>query len=125
MSDVILAIDDDVEFLDYLRLNLERFGHQVVTATDGLTGVALAADLQPDLITLDIMMPCMDGWEACRRIREVSDAPILMLTAMGRVKDVTRGLDMGADGYLVKPFNTRELLARMKALRRRVALVHA
>ncbi len=119
MNEVILVIDDDAEFVQYLKLRLEGFGYRVVTAQDGAMGLELAADAHPDLITLDIMMPGMDGWEICRRLHAVSNAPILMITARGRVGDVVRGLEIGADDYLVKPFNTSELLARVKAILRR------
>ena len=119
MKETVLVIDDDDEFTEYLRFTLEKSGYHVVTASNGWSGLKLAADLHPDLITLDIMMPGMDGLETCRRLREVSSAPVLMLTARGRVSDVTRGLDMGADDFVVKPFSTRELLARFKAVQRR------
>ena len=119
MNEVILIIDDDVEFVEYLKLRLERSGYRVVTALNGSAGLDQVADVHPDLIALDIMMPGMDGWETCRRLKGTSNAPILIITARGRVGDVIRGLELGADDYLIKPFNTDELLARVKALLRR------
>lgn len=119
MNEVILVIDDDPEFVQYLKLRLEGFGYRVVAAANGTEGMDLAGEINPDLITLDIMMPGMDGWEICRRLHAVTNAPILMLTAKSRVGDVVRGLELGADDYLVKPFNASELLARVKAILRR------
>ena len=119
MNEVILVIDDDAEFVQYLKLRLEGFGYRVVTASNGQEGLELAGEISPDLITLDIMMPGMDGWEICRRLHAVTNAPILMVTAKSRVGDVVRGLELGADDYLVKPFNASELLARVKAILRR------
>lgn len=119
MNEVILIVDDDTEFVEYARLCLEGIGYHVVTAFDGSSALNLANDLHPDVIALDVTMPGLDGWETCRRLKGMSDAPVIMLSARGRVRDVVRGLELGADDYLVKPFTTRELLARLQALLRR------
>jgi len=123
VNEVILIIDDDTEFVDYLQLSLEGFGYRVVSAPDGASGLHVARDNQPDVVTLDISMPGLDGWETCRRLKAECTAPIIMLSARGRVSDVVHGLESGADAYLVKPFQTRELLARFTALLRRAQAV--
>lgn len=115
----ILIIDDDEAILTFLRRGLAYDGYQVDTATDGQSGLLLAWDNPPDLVVLDWMMPGLDGLEVCRRLRQRSKAPILMLTARETVSDRVQGLDAGADDYLVKPFNLDELLARIRALLRR------
>jgi DNA-binding response OmpR family regulator len=122
MNEVILVIDDDVEFTAYLQVCLEKMGYCVVTAPDGASGLRMARDLRPDAITLDVMMPGLDGWETCRRLKAMCHAPIIMLSARGRVGDVVHGLENGADDYLIKPFNTRELHARLAALLRRTGV---
>lgn len=116
----VLVVDDDPKVLDALRRGLSVHGYEVITSADGLTAVELAARQRPDLVILDIMLPGLDGIEVCRRIREFSSAPILMLTARDEVADRVQGLDAGADDYLAKPFALEELLARLRALRRRV-----
>jgi two-component system response regulator MprA len=115
----ILIIDDDEAILTFLRRGLAYDGYQVDTATDGQSGLLIAWDNPPDLVVLDWMMPGLDGLEVCRRLRQRSKAPILMLTAKETVNDRVQGLDAGADDYLVKPFNLDELLARIRALLRR------
>ena len=115
----ILIIDDDEAILTFLRRGLAYDGYQVDTATDGQSGLLLAWDNPPDLVVLDWMMPGLDGLEVCRRLRQRSKAPVLMLTARETVSDRVQGLDAGADDYLVKPFNLDELLARIRALLRR------
>jgi len=118
-TETILIIDDDRELARVVQLSLEREGYQTVIATNGLEGLQEAYRVQPDLVILDIMMPGMDGWEVCRRLVEMSNVPILMLTAKGTEADIVKGLQIGADDYLVKPFSVAELIARVQALLRR------
>lgn len=119
MDSRILVIEDDEAILAFLRRGLAYDGYIVDTATDGQTGLILAADNPPDLVVLDWMLPGIDGLEVCRRLRASNNVPILMLTARTSVNDRVQGLDAGADDYLVKPFNLDELLARIRALLRR------
>lgn len=119
MDSRILVIEDDEAILAFLRRGLAYDGYIVDTATDGQTGLILAADNPPDLVVLDWMLPGIDGLEVCRRLRSSNNVPILMLTARTSVNDRVQGLDAGADDYLVKPFNLDELLARIRALLRR------
>ncbi|KKM08930.1 transcriptional regulator [Clostridiales bacterium PH28_bin88] len=119
MPSRILVIDDDSKITAFLRRSLMYEGYHVLEASDGYRGLQLARENPPDLVILDVMMPGMDGWEVCRRLREVSNVPILMLTARDEIADRVRGLDVGADDYLVKPFALEELLARVRALLRR------
>jgi DNA-binding response OmpR family regulator len=118
----ILLVDDEVPLLDTLRINLERQQYQVVTATNGAVAVQVARAERPDLIILDIMLPELDGFEVCRILRGEMATPILMLTAREDQTDKIIGLELGADDYLTKPFHLRELLARVKAMLRRVEL---
>jgi DNA-binding response OmpR family regulator len=116
----VLVVDDDPKIRELLRLYLDRDGHQVVFAADGAEALAAAAERTPDLVLLDVMLPRIDGLEVCRRLRERSDVPILLLTARSGDSDKVIGLDLGADDYVVKPFSPRELMARVRAqLRRR------
>lgn len=115
----ILVVDDDPEILSLIRRGLVFEGYSVSTAADGKEALRLARDDPPDLVVLDIMLPELDGLEVCRRLRQVSRVPVLMLTAKGTVPDKVAGLDSGADDYLVKPFAFDELLARIRALQRR------
>lgn len=119
MSKKALIIEDDVNIAELLRLYLEKDGFDVIRATDGGTGVRLALGENPDVILLDIMLPVLDGWQVCRKVRESSRVPIIMLTAKGETFDKVNGLDMGADDYIVKPFEVKELLARIHAVMRR------
>lgn len=119
MSKKALIIEDDANIAELLRLYLEKDGFDVVRAADGDTGVRLALSENPDVILLDIMLPVLDGWQVCRRVRETSRVPIIMLTAKGETFDKVNGLDMGADDYVVKPFEVKELLARIHAVMRR------
>lgn len=119
MSSRILIIEDDEAILKFLRRGLAYEGYQVDTATDGQSGLALARDTPPDLVVLDLMLPGIDGLEVARRLRAGGSVPILILTAKDAVDDRVQGLDMGADDYMVKPFNLDELLARIRALLRR------
>jgi len=115
----LLMIDDDEKLVALTRDYLESHGFELLAAHDGLAGVALALADEPDLIVLDLMLPGIDGLEVCRRLRRSSRVPILMLTARGEDTDRIVGLEMGADDYLPKPFNARELLARIRAILRR------
>jgi two-component system response regulator VicR len=120
MSKKILVVDDEKNIVDVVAFNLHKEGYEVVVARDGESCLAAFANEKPDLVILDIMMPKMDGFEACRRIRQTSQVPIIMLTARAEEVDKVLGLELGADDYVVKPFGVRELLARVKAnLRRR------
>jgi DNA-binding response OmpR family regulator len=112
-------VDDDPRYTRLVEVNLVTEGYQVQTATDGQKAVESVAAGQPDLILLDVMMPVMDGFTACERIREFSNVPIIILTAKGEERDRVRGLDAGADDYIVKPFSAHELLARVRAVLRR------
>lgn len=115
----ILVADDEANIRELTRLYLRKEGYRVVTVNNGAEALAKAAEIQPDLMVLDLMMPVMDGWEVCRRVRVESDLPILMLTARDDDIDKIVGLEMGADDYLTKPFNPRELVARVRAILRR------
>ncbi len=115
----VLLVDDDPTIRDLLRLYVERDGHRVLSAADGETALQVALRAHPDLVLLDVMLPGLDGFEVCRRIREASDVPILLLTARSGDSDKVIGLDLGADDYVVKPFSPRELMARVRALLRR------
>jgi len=119
MEQTILVIDDEEPLVRLLQRFLEGEGYRVVSASDGLEGLRLAQEECPDLIVLDLMLPRMDGWETCRRVRDCSDVPIIMLTAIGTNDDKVRGLDLGADDYLTKPFNLAEFAARVRAVLRR------
>lgn len=118
----ILVVDDEPRIVRLVRSNLEPAGYKLLTAADGEQGLRMAEMHDPDLIILDIMMPGMDGWEVCRRVREFSTVPIVMLTAKGDEQDKVKGLEMGADDYLPKPFGIPELLARVRAVLRRAKL---
>jgi two-component system response regulator ResD len=120
MSQKILVIEDEEGIIHLLNLYLRDAGYLVVVARDGADGLALHAREHPDLVILDIMLPALDGFEVCRRIRSWSHTPILMLTARGDEDDRIQGLELGADDYLVKPFSPRELVSRVRAILRRV-----
>src|SRR6202158_4225738 len=120
MSQKILIIEDEEGIIHLLNLYLKDAGYDVVVARDGADGLALHARAHPDLVLLDIMLPAIDGFEVCRRIRAWSKTPILMLTARSSEDDRIEGLDLGADDYLVKPFSPRELVSRVRAILRRV-----
>jgi len=119
----ILVVEDDKTLLEVLRYNLEKEGYNVVTASDGSQGVETARNMKPDFIILDIMLPKMSGFEVCRILRKEMSTPILMLTARDDEIDKVVGLDLGADDYITKPFKMRELLARIRAIIRRVTPV--
>ena len=112
MMDKILVADDDLNICELLRLYMEKEGFEVVMAHDGEEAVAKFESEKPSLILLDIMMPKLDGWQVCRQIRQKSDCPIIMLTAKGETFDKVLGLELGADDYVVKPFDTKEIVAR-------------
>ena len=118
----ILVVDDEALLVKGIRFNLQNDGYEVITGCDGMEAVELARSQSPDLIVLDVMMPRMDGLEACTRIREFSDVPIILLTAKAGDMDKLLGFDQGADDYLTKPFNILELKARIRALLRRSAV---
>lgn len=118
-GETILVVDDEANILDLARLYLKREGFRVETARDGQQALDQIARLRPALVVLDIMLPQVDGFEVCRRVRQESDVPILMLTARDEDVDRIVGLELGADDYLTKPFNPRELVARVKAILRR------
>jgi two-component system response regulator MprA len=120
MREHILVIEDDESILQFLRRGLTYEGYRVDTAEDGQGGLRIARETPPDLVILDWMLPGMDGLEVCHRLRAASDVPILMLTAKDTVADRVDGLDAGADDYLIKPFDFDELLARIRALLRRI-----
>ncbi|MBY0356739.1 MAG: response regulator transcription factor [Candidatus Obscuribacterales bacterium] len=122
----ILVIDDDQAIAELIKVNLDLLGHQTTTANDGVKGLALAQQNRPDLIVLDVMMPDLDGFTVCQRLRQntgTNGIPILMLTALGMTKDKVKGFDSGADDYLVKPFEIPELQVRVRALLRRAGSV--
>jgi len=118
----ILVVEDEPTLLETLEYNLTHRGYQVCTAADGPTALEVARQEQPDLIVLDVMLPGLDGFEVCRLLRPEMNVPILMLTARDEEVDKVVGLEVGADDYMTKPFSMRELLARIKALLRRVRL---
>ena len=115
----LLVVDDDPNICDMLKLYFENEGYKVKTACDGAEGIASFKLYDPDLVLLDIMMPRKDGWQVCREIREISSKPVIMITAKGEVIDKVLGLELGADDFIVKPFDMKELSARIKAVLRR------
>ncbi len=121
MDKKILIVDDEKNIRDIIIYNLKKEGYQILQAADGEEGVRLAMEEEPDLILLDIMMPKMDGYDACKKIRETKNTPIIMLTARAEEVDKVLGLEFGADDYVTKPFGVRELMARVKANLRKAA----
>ncbi len=122
----ILVIDDDQSIVELVKVNLEMQGHQIYTASDGIKGLALAQQHRPDLVILDVMMPDLDGFTVCQRLRQnqyTHSIPVILLTALGMTKDKITGFDSGADDYLVKPFEIAELQVRVRALLRRSSSV--
>jgi two-component system, OmpR family, KDP operon response regulator KdpE len=115
----LLLADDDAKLVAALSIYLQRCGYHIITATDGLSALQQLYNHRPDLVLLDVMMPNMDGWEACRRMRELSSVPVMMLTARDQEEDKITGLRLGADDYIAKPFSMRELVARVEAVLRR------
>ncbi len=121
MSKKILIVEDDGNIRELLRLYLEREGYEITEAANGEEGVAQWRKVNPDMILLDVMMPIMDGWQVCKIIRAESKVPIIILTAKGETFDKVNGLEMGADDYIVKPLEMREVVARVRAVFRRFA----
>lgn len=117
----ILVVDDDINICELLRLYLEKEGYSVAIANDGEAAVIAFNEQKPDLVVLDIMLPKLDGWQVCREIRKTSDKPIIMVTAKGETFDKVLGLELGADDYVVKPFDAKEIVARIKAVLRRTS----
>ena len=120
MSRKVLIVEDDKNIADLLRIYLEKEQMECEIAGDGLAGLEKFHQFQPDLVLLDIMLPVMDGWAVCKKIRETSKTPIIMLTAKGELEDKVSGLEMGADDYITKPFEMKEVLARVHAVLRRM-----
>ncbi|MCP4141811.1 MAG: response regulator transcription factor [Chloroflexi bacterium] len=118
----ILIIDDDAQLRRLMEYPLSKEGANVVLATNGKDGLRQLYSEKPDLVILDVMMPEMDGWETCKNIRQLSDVPIMMVTARGKEDDIIRGLDLGADDYITKPFQVKVLVARVRATLRRANL---
>ncbi|NLY53725.1 MAG: response regulator transcription factor [Firmicutes bacterium] len=123
MAERILIVEDDESISELIAYNLKQAGYETLVAFNGETGLQLALTEEPHLVLLDIMLPGMDGWEVCQRIRETNDVPILFLTAKDAEVDRVLGLELGADDYVTKPFSPRELMARVKAILRRAGRV--
>lgn len=121
----ILVVDDEPRYQHLLRVNLEAAGYLVSTASNGEEALELISSRQPDLVILDVMMPHLDGFSTCERIRQFSSVPIIMLTAKGEEQDRVKGLNVGADDYVVKPFSATELIARVRAVLRRAQTAEA
>jgi two-component system KDP operon response regulator KdpE len=123
MREKVLLIEDDIEFLNLTRTWLHNAGYEVFTAGDGVEGMRRVFSSRPDIVILDANIPKMDGWEVCRRIRDMSDIPVLMVTVNGQKSDKLKGFTLGADDYLPKPVDFHELIARVQAILRRTRLV--
>ena len=123
MREKILLIEDDIEFINLTRTWLHNAGYEVFTAGDGVEGMRRVFSNRPDIVLLDANIPKMDGWEVCRRIRDMSDIPVLMVTVNGQKSDKLKGFNMGADDYLAKPVDFHELIARVQAILRRTRSV--
>ncbi len=121
MGTKILVVDDEMNICEIIRTFFEKEGYEVKTANDGVEGVSYFKMYEPDIVLLDVMMPKKDGWQVCREIREISQKPIIMITAKDDVFDKVLGLELGADDFVVKPFDMKELSARIKAVLRRSA----
>lgn len=119
MGTKILVVDDETGICDLLKIYFEKEGYEVKTAGDGVEGINYFKMYEPDLVLLDILLPKKDGWQVCREIREISSKPVIMITAKGDVFDKVLGLELGADDFVVKPFDMKELSARVKAVLRR------
>lgn len=120
-NEKIMIVDDDSNICELIRIYLEKEKYSTVIANDGLEAINIFAEENPNLILLDVMLPGMDGWQVCRKIRGMSNVPIIMLSAKGELFDKVLGLELGADDYIVKPFEAKEVLARIKAVLRRTA----
>ena len=121
MSTKILVVDDDINICEAIKLYLVNEGYEVKTANDGEEGIKAFKSFEPDLVLLDIMLPQLDGWQVCREIRKTSATPIIMVTAKDETFDKVLGLELGADDYVTKPFDTKEIVARIKAVLRRTS----
>ena len=119
MSNLVFIVDDEKNICELIRLYVEKEGFETCTAYDGQSAVEMFKEKKPDIVLLDIMLPKKDGWQVCREIRSISNTPIIMLTAKGELFDKVLGLELGADDYIVKPFEPKELVARIKAVLRR------
>ena len=119
MNEKILVVDDDANICELLRLYLSKEGYTPVIVNDGVSAVECIDAVKPSLVLLDIMLPKLDGWQVCRKIRQSSDVPIIMISAKGETFDKILGLELGADDYIVKPFDSKEVVARIKAVLRR------
>ena len=117
----VLVVDDDNNICELLKLYLEKDGYSVMISHDGEEAVVKFNALKPDVVLLDIMLPGLDGWQVCREIRKKSNVPIIMITAKSETFDKVLGLELGADDYVVKPFDTKEVIARIKAVSRRIS----
>ncbi len=118
-TEKILVVDDESNICELLKLYLEKEGYEVYTANNGADAISIYKETEPDLTLLDIMLPVLDGWQVCREIRKFSDKPIIMLTAKAETFDKVLGFELGADDYVVKPFDAKEVMARVKAVLRR------
>lgn len=119
MATKVLVVDDDINICELLRIYLEKEGFEVDVANDGVSALNTFNETEPDITLLDIMLPKLDGWQLCREIRKVSEKPIIMISAKGETFDKVLGLELGADDYIVKPFEAKEVVARIKAVLRR------
>ena len=119
MNEKILIVDDDANICELLRLYLSKEGFAPIIVNDGVSAVESIDTVKPSLVLLDIMLPKLDGWQVCRKIRQSSDVPIIMMSAKGETFDKILGLELGADDYIVKPFDSKEVVARIKAVLRR------
>lgn len=115
----VLVVDDDINICELIRLYFEKDGYEVMTVYNGKKAIEVFSGFAPSIVILDIMLPGADGWQVCREIRKISNIPIIMLTAKGETFDKVLGLELGADDYMVKPFDSKELVARVKAVLRR------
>lgn len=120
-NEKIMIVDDDINICELIRLYLEKESYSTCIVNDGLEAISAFAEFKPDLVLLDIMLPGLDGWQVCRKLRGMSNTPIIMLSAKGETFDKVLGLELGADDYIVKPFEAKEVLARIKAVLRRTA----
>lgn len=120
MSNIkVLIVDDDQNICELLRLYIEKEGYEAIVVNDGESAISALSEHNPKLILLDVMLPKLDGWQVCREVRKISDVPIIMITAKGETFDKILGLELGADDYISKPFDTKEVMARIKAVLRR------
>ena len=118
-NEKIMIVDDDINICELIRLYLEKENYNTILVNDGLDAISTFSEYKPDLVLLDIMLPGLDGWQVCRKIRSMSNTPIIMLSAKGETFDKVLGLELGADDYIVKPFEVKEVIARIKAVLRR------